>query len=112
MQGPVALFSQEFIGLNHDYRVVVLNRDLEILETVFLEKRGFPHRGVDKSLGRCLAVLLHEALIERARINTDTDRGAIGGSGGRDLFDLVIKLANIARIHSNGRASGLNRSEE
>ena len=44
VQRPVAALGQQLVRLHHDDRVVVLDRDLEVVEVVLLEQRRLPQR--------------------------------------------------------------------
>jgi hypothetical protein len=80
---------------DHDHRVVVLDRDLEVAEAVLLEQRGLPQGRLDQRLGGGLAVLLHQPLVERAGVDADADRDMPASPWPPgDLFaDLVVELA-------------------
>src|SRR5690606_32814009 len=56
VQGPVAPLGEHLVRLHHDDGVVVLDRDLEVVEAVLLEEGRLPHRGLDERLGGGLAV--------------------------------------------------------
>ena len=60
VQRPVAPLGEQAVGLDHDDRVVVLDRDLEVVEVVLLEQRRLPDGALGERLGRGLAVLLQE----------------------------------------------------
>ena len=78
VQRPVAGLGEQLVGAHHDDRVVVLDRDLEVVEVVLLEQRGLPDGGLDERLGRRLAVLLQQPLVERAGVDADPDRACRG----------------------------------
>ena len=67
VQRPVAGLGEQLVGAHHHDRVVVLDRDLEVVEVVLLEEAGLPDRGLDERLGRGLAVLLQHPLVEASR---------------------------------------------
>ena len=112
VQRPVAALGEHLVGPHHDDRVVVLDRDLEVVEVVLLEQRRLPHRRLDQRLGRGLAVLLQQPLVERAGVDADPDRdaGVLGGLG--DLADLVVELADVAGVDAHGGAAGVDRGED
>ena len=112
VQRPVAGLGQQLVGADHHDRVVVLDRDLEVVEVVLLEEAGLPDRGLDERLGRGLAVLVQDPLVERAGVDADADRGAAVLGGPRDLLDLVVELADVARVDPDGRAAGVDRGED
>ena len=51
VQRPVAALGEQLVGLDHDDRVVVLDRDLEVVEVVLLEQAGLPDGRLDERLG-------------------------------------------------------------
>ena len=112
VQRPVAGRGEQLVGAHHDDGVVVLDRDLEVVEVVLLEEAGLPDRRLDERLGGRLAVLVHDPLVERAGVDADPDRGAplLGGAG--DLLDLVVELADVARVDPDGRAAGVDGRED
>ena len=81
VQRPVAALGEQLVGLHHHDRVVVLDRDLEVVEVVLLEQRRLPDGRLDERLGRGLAVLLQQPLVERPRVDADPDRrtAVLGG---------------------------------
>ena len=87
---------------------MVLDRDLEVVEIVLLEQRGFPDRGLDEGLGRGAAVLLQQARIERAGVHADTQRDAVIGGRLADVLHLVIELTDVARVHAHSATPGLD----
>ena len=109
-QSPAS--DEQLVGPDHHDRVVVLDRDLEVVEVVLLEQRRLPDRRLDERLGRRLAVLLEQPRVERAGVDTDPDRDAGVLGGGRDLADLVVELADVAGVHANCRAAGVDRRED
>jgi hypothetical protein len=112
VQGPVAALGQQLVGPHHDDRVVVLDRDLEVVEAVLLEQGRLPHRGLDERLGGRLAVLGQQARVEGAGVDADADRDAGVGRRAGDLLDLVVELADVARVDADGRATGVDRGED
>jgi hypothetical protein len=98
VQRVVALLAQQPVGLHHDHRVVVLDRDLDVPEVVLLEQRALPQRRLDQRLGRGLAVLGHDALVQAAGVDADPDRRAAGLGRAGDLADLAVELADVARV--------------
>ena len=79
------------------------------MEVVLLEEAGLPDRGLDERLGSGLAVLGEQSLVERTGIDADADRdaGLLGPLG--DLADLVVELADVARIDPDSGAAGVDR---
>ena len=112
VQRPVAAGGELLVGLDHDHGVVVLDRDLEVVEVVLLEQARLPHGGLDQRLGGGLAVLLHQPRVQRAGVDADPDRdaGVLGGPG--DLLDLVVELADVARVDPHRGAAGVDRGED
>ena len=112
VQRPVAGLGEQLVGAHHHDRVVVLDRDLEVVEVVLLEQAGLPHGTLDERLGRGLAVLVEDPLVEAAGVDADPDRGAavLGGRG--DLLDLVVELADVAGVDADGGAAGVDRGED
>src|SRR6266508_6755987 len=111
VQRPVAALGKHLVGTHHHDRVVVLHRDLEVVEVVLLEQRRLPDRRLDQSLRGRLAILLQQPGVHRAGVHADPDRGAVVLRGLRDLLDLVVELADVARVHAYGGAAGLDRGE-
>ena len=112
VQRPVATLGEHLVGLHHHDRVVVLDRDLEVVEVVLLEEAGLPHGGLDQRLRGGLAVLLQQSLVERAGVDADPDRRAVVLGRGRDLADLVVELADVARVDAHRGAAGLDGGED
>ena len=112
MQRPVASLGEQLVGVDHHDRVVVLHRDLEVVEVVLLEEARLPHRGLDERLGRGLAVLLQQPRVERPGVDADPDRGAVVLGRRGDLLDLVVELADVARVDAYGGTAGLDRGED
>jgi hypothetical protein len=80
VQRPVAALGEHLVGPDHDDRVVVLDRDLEVVEVVLLEQARLPDRRLDERLGCGLAVLLQQPLVQGPGVDPDPDRHA-GGLG-------------------------------
>ena len=76
------------------------------------KRPGLPDRRLDQRLGRGLAVLLEQPRVERAGVDADPDRGAAVLGRGRDLLDLVVELADVARVDPDGGAAGVDRGED
>ena len=112
VQRPVAGLGEQLVGPHHHDGVVVLDRDLEVVEVVLLEERGLPDGRLDERLRRGLAVLLHLPLVERPRVDADPDRGAVVLGGLGDLLDLVVELLDVAGVHAYGGTAGLDRGED
>src|SRR6478672_11090732 len=112
VQRPVAALGQHLVGLDHDDGVVVLHRDLEVVEVVLLEQRRLPDGGLHERLGGGLAVLLQQPRVERAGVDADADgdAGVLGRRG--DLLDLVVELADVARVDPDRGAAGVDRRED
>ena len=112
VERPVAALGEHLVRLHHHDRVVVLDRDLEVVEVVLLEQRRLPDGRLDERLGRRLAVLLEDALVERAGVDADADRdaGVLGRLG--DRADLVVELADVAGIDAYGSAARVDRGED
>ncbi len=108
VQRPVPGFRQQLVGAHHDHRVAVLDRDLEVVETVFLEQGGFPDRRLNQRLRGCLAVLLQQLGVQGSAVDANADRGAVVLGGLGDFLDLVIELADVARVHAHRTAAGLD----
>jgi hypothetical protein len=98
VQRVVALLGELPVGADHDDRVVVLHRDLDVAEAVLLEERALPERGLDQRLGRRPAVLLQQPLVQRAGVDADADRHARGRRRRGDLLHLVVELADVAGL--------------
>ena len=112
VQRVVALLGQLLVGADHDHRIVVLDRDLEIAEAVFLEQRRLVQRGLDQRLGRGFAVLGQQALVERARVDADAQRHARVACGPRDLAHLVVERLDVAGVDPNGGTAGVDGRED
>ncbi len=112
-RGVVALGGQQFVCGDHDDGIVVLDADLDVAEAVFLEQRGLPQRRLHQRLRRGLAVLLHEALVQRAGVDPpDADRDARRRGRFGDLLDPAVELLDVARVDAHGRASGVDGGED
>ena len=113
VQRPVAGLGEQLVGAHHHHRVVVLDRDLEVVEVVLLEEAGLPDRRLDERLGRRLAVLLQQPLVEAdpalTPIRIDVPRSF---AAARDLLDLVVELADVAGVDPYRRAAGVDRGED
>ena len=112
VQRPVAGLGEQLVGAHHHHRVVVLDRDLEVVEVVLLEQRRLPHGRLDQRLRGRLAVLLQQPLVERAGVDADPDRGAVVLGGLGDLLDLVVELLDVAGVDAYGGTAGLDRGED
>ena len=91
---------------------MVLDRDLKVVEVVLLEERGLPDRGLNQRLGRGTTVLLEQARVQRTGVDADTQGHTVIGGGLADVLDLVVELADVARVHAHSTATGLNRLED
>jgi hypothetical protein len=111
VQRVVALAREQPVGVDHHHRVVVLHRDLDVAEAVLLEQRALPQRRLDQRLRGGLAVLGQQPLVQRARVDADPDRDPGVGRGLGDLGDLVVELLDVARVHPDRRAAGVDRRE-
>ena len=78
------------------------------MEVVFLEQGGLPDGGLHESLRGGLAVLLEQTLVQGACIDTNADGDPSGFRRAGNSLDLIVEPANIARVHTNGRATGVN----
>ena len=112
VQRIVALRGELLVGRHHHHRVVVLDADLDVAEAVLLEQRGLPQRRLDQRLGCCLAVLLHEPLVQRAGVDADADRNARGASGFGDLADPAVEFLDVAGVYPHRGAAGVDRGED
>ncbi|MBG9885425.1 hypothetical protein ABE10_02255 [Bacillus toyonensis] len=112
VQRPVAPLGQQPVGLDHDDGVVVLDRDLEVVEVMLLEQRCFPHGALHERLRSRLAVFLQQPLVERARVHADAERDAGVGRRLGDLAHLVVELTDVARVHTHRRTAGVDRLED
>src|SRR4051794_25180120 len=111
VEGPVAALGEQLVGTHHDDRVVVLDRDLEVVEVVLLEEARLPLGGLDERLGRRLAVLAEQPGVERAGVDADADRRPVVRRGPRDLLDLVVELPDVPGVDAHRGAPGLDRGE-
>ena len=112
VERPVAGLGEHLVGAHHHDGVVVLDRDLEVVEVVLLEERGLPLGRLHERLGRGLAVLLQQPRVERAGVDADADRGAAVLRGLGDLLDLVVELADVAGVDPYGGAAGVDGGED
>ena len=103
--------AQQPVGLHHHDRVVVLDRDLEVVEVVLLEQARLPDRALDEGLRGRLAVLLQEARLERAGVHADPDGDARGLRGRCDGADLVVELPDVAGVHPHRADAGVDGRE-
>ena len=104
--GQSPRLGQQLVGAHHDDRVVVLDRDLEVVEVVLLEQRrpprprtrpappASPCRTSRSSRGSS------EPALTPIRIDVPWSLAARG-----DLLDLVVELADVAGVHAGRRHS-------
>ena len=101
------------VGLDHDDRVVVLDRDLEVVEVVLLEQARPPTRPTRPAPRRwpCRTSRISRGSSEPAltpiRIETPASLAARG-----DLLDLVVELADVARVDAHRGTAGVDRGED
>jgi hypothetical protein len=69
--GQSPCLGEKLVRAHHDDRVVVLHRDLEVVEVVLLEQARLPDRRLDERLRGGLAVLVEDAFVERAGVDSD-----------------------------------------
>ena len=112
MERPVAALGELTVRLDHDDGVVVLDRDLEVVEVVFLEEAGLPDRALDERFGGRSTVLLQEAGVERTGVDTDAEAHVRGLRSLGDFADLVVERLDVAGVHANRGTSGVNRLED
>ncbi len=112
VEGPVALLAQQLVGLHHGDDVVVLDRDLEIVEAALLEEAGLPDGGLHEGLRGGLAVLLEQARVQGACVDADAQAHPGVGGGLADRRDLVVELSDVAGVNAHRAASGLNGGED
>src|SRR4051794_38005154 len=112
VQRVVALLGEQLVGPDHDHRVVVLDRDLDVAEVVLLEQGGLPQRGLDQRLRGGLAVLGQQPLVQRAGVDADADRRPVVLGRLRDVGDPVVELLDVAGVHADRGAAGLDRGED
>ena len=90
----------------------MLDRDLEVLETVLFKETGLPKGGLNQRLRGGLAVLGQQTLVERPGVDSDSDRASgVGGSPG-NLLHLIIEGADVARIDAYGSTTGIDRRKD
>ena len=111
VQRVVAGLAEQLVRPDHDHRVVVLDRDLEVAEAVLLEQAGLPQRRLDQRLRGRLAVLGQQPLVQRAGVDADPDRGARVGGGPGDLADPVVEGLDVAGVDPDRRAAGVDGRE-
>src|SRR5699024_3452237 len=111
VQRPVPRLGELAVRLDHDDRVVVLHGDAEVVEAVLLEEGGLPLRGGDQGL-RGDAVAGHHALVDAAGVHADAQGGAVVVRGLGDVLDLVVEAADVAGVHADPCAAGLDRGED
>ena len=111
MEGPVASLGKHLVGLHHCDDVVVLDRNLEVAETAFLEEGGLPDGGFDKRLRGGRAVFFEQPRVERPRVDADAKGDAAVRGGLADVGDLVVELSYVSGVDPDGPASGLNGGE-
>ena len=111
MERPVAALGEQPVGLHHHDRIVVLDRNLEVVEVVLFEEARLPHRTLDQGLCRCLAIFLHDARLERPRVHSDANRNACRLGGGGDLTDLVIEPSDVSGVDAHGADTGVDGRE-
>src|SRR6476661_4517907 len=112
VQRPVAALGEQLVGADHDDGVVVLDRDLEVVEVVLLEEAGLPDGRLDERLGRGLAVLGQQPPVQTAGVDADADgdAGVLGRAG--DLLDLVVELADVPGVDAHARTARVDGRED
>src|SRR6476661_4755603 len=112
VQRPVAALGEQLVGADHDDGVVVLDRDLEVVEVVLLEEAGLPDGRLDERLGRGLAVLGQQPPVQAAGVDADADgdAGVLGRAG--DLLDLVVELADVPGVDAHARTARVDGRED
>jgi hypothetical protein len=90
----------------------VLHRDLEVVEVVLLEQARLPDRRLDERLRVALPYFCmirgsREPALTPIRMETPAVLGRL-----RDLLDLVVELADVARVDADGGAAGVDRGED
>ena len=111
MQRPIALLGEQAVGLHHRDGVVVLHRDLEVVEAHVFEHARFLHRGSHKRLRGGAAVLRIKLLVERAGVHTDAQRDARVGRGLADRWAHFVEFADVAWIDAHRGAARVNGLE-
>ncbi|BDZ44136.1 hypothetical protein GCM10025866_36570 [Naasia aerilata] len=89
----------------------MLDRDLEVVEVVLLEEARLPDGALGERLRCGLAVLLQEAGVQRAGVDADAEADARILRRLRDGADLVVELADVARVDADRRAARVDRLE-
>ena len=90
----------------------MLDRDLEVVEVVFLEQAGFPDGALDEGFGRRATVFLQKSRIERPGIDADTEADTGGLGRRRNIADLVVEGLDVAGVHANGGAARVDCLED
>jgi hypothetical protein len=112
MKRVVAGLGELLVRGDHDQRIVVLDRQLQIGETVLLEQRALPQRGLDQRLRGRPAVLAQQPGVQRAGIHPDPDRYARLARRASDLRHLVVESLDVAGVHPYRGAPGIDRGED
>ena len=82
------------------------------MEAVLLEEGSFPDCGFNQRFRGGLAVLLHDAGLKGACVDANPDGRSMVPGRCSDFLDLVIELADIARVHPDCSTAGLNGGED
>ena len=109
-QSPIC--GEQPVRLHHDDGVVVLDRDLEVVEVVLLEEARLPPCALGERLGRRLAVLLQQPRVERSGVDADAQRDAGILRRLRDRADLIVELADVAGVDAHCGAARVDRLED
>ena len=98
------------VGLDHDWDGGGLDGDLHIVEADLFEIRQLHPRRLDERLRCGAAVLLVKLGVQRAGVDSDSDRNTPVTGFGRDELDL-LGLAQVARVESQPLHSRLQGGE-
>jgi hypothetical protein len=112
VQRVVALLGEELVGAHRHHRVVVFDRELDVVEVVLGEQTRLPQRRLHQRLRGGLAVLFQQPGVERARVDPDPDRGTGVLRSLRDLSHPVVEALDVARVHPHPRTARVEGGED
>ena len=87
----------------------MLHRNLDVGESVLFKERTFPEGRFHQGLRSRLAIFGEKSWIQRTGVYSDTDWNPRVPCRLGHLFYFVIKLLDVAGVHTDRGASGINR---
>ncbi len=100
VQRIIRPLSEQPISLNHEEDIRVLHRDHDVFEAVLRAYLDVSHRAFEERLRLRKAVLIHDILLERTRVDADPDRNSRFLRGKQHLL-LPLLLPDVTRVDAN-----------